>query len=151
MRTLADPDLGTVVGLDGDELVVFAACPGMPCPIFGIDVRTGSRQTLADAAAASALVTTADGPRLVHEVLGETGVSLRSVALDGATAADLGRLSNGLRLHAGPSIAGAATSVPSGWVLVTPDGRLAPSGPSAQTQLRHVPDGASVQLEEASR
>lgn len=150
-RTLADPDLGTVVGLDGEDLVAYAACPGLPCPIFGIDVRTGSRQTLTDVAAASALIATADGPRLVHEVLGEAGVSLRSVALDGTAAVDLGRLSDGLRLHAIPPVAEAATSVPSGWVLVTPDGRLLPNGPSAQTQLRHVPDGASVQLEEASR
>jgi hypothetical protein len=151
IQAIADPDLGPLVGVDRDELVAYAACPGLPCPIFGIDLRTGSRQVLADAAAASAVIATTDGPRLVHEVLAETGVSLRSVGLDGSAATVVGRLSDGLRLQSIPPIAGAATSVPSGWVLVTPEGRLLPSGPSAETQLRHVPDGAAVQLEEATR
>ncbi len=73
------------------------------------------------------------------------------MALDGSAPADLGRLPDGLRLQANPLIADAATRVPDGWVLVTPDGRLSAAGPSPQTQLRHVPDGASVQLQEVSR
>jgi len=150
-RTVAEPDLGTLVALDGDELIAYAACPGLPCPILGVDIGTGSHRVLADAAAVSIVIATPDGPRLVHEILDESGVSLRSVALDGSAAGDLGRLPDGLRLQAIPAIADAATRVPAGWVLVTPDGRLWPSGPSAQTQLRHVPDGTSVQLEEASR
>ena len=148
---VAEPDLGTLVALDGDELVAYAACPGLPCPILAVDVQTGSRRVLADAAAAAVVIATQDGPRLVHEVLDESGVMLRSVALDGPAAGDLGRLPDGLRLQPIAAMAGAATRVPAGWVLVTPDGRLSPSGPSDQTQLRHVPDGTSVQLEEASR
>ena len=98
------------------------------------------------------MIQTSDGARLVNEVLDEApGVGLRSVALDGTAAADLGRLPGGLRLQAIPALAGAATRVPDGWVLLTPDGRLPSSGPSSQTQLRHVPDGTTVQLEEASR
>ncbi len=150
-RTVAEADLGTLVALDGDEIVAYAACPGLPCPILAVNVRDGGRRVLADAAAASVVVETPDGPRLVHEVLDEAGVALRSVALDGSAAGDLGRLPDGLRLQPIPAMAGAATRVPSGWVLVTPDGRLPSSGPSAQTQLRHVPDGASVQLEEVAR
>jgi hypothetical protein len=150
-RTVAEPDLGTLVALDGDALVAYAACPGLPCPILSVNVGTGSRQVLADAAAASVVIGTPDGPRLVHEVLDETGVTLRSVALDGSLTSDLGRLPDGLRLQAVPAIADAATRVPAGWVLVTPEGRLSPSGPGAQAQLRHVPDGAAVQLEEVAR
>ena len=150
-RTVAEPDLGTLVAIDGDELVAYAACPGLPCPIVAIDVNTGSRRVLADAAAGSVVISTPDGPRLVHEVLDESGVALRAVALDGSAASDVGRLPDGLRLQAIPAIAQAATRAPAAWVLVTPDGRLSPGGPGAQTQLRHVPDGTSVQLEEAAR
>ena len=150
-RMIAQPDLGTLVALSGDELVAYAACPGLPCPIVGVDIRTGSRTILADAAAGSVVIPTPDGPRLVHEVVDESGVSLRSIALDGASADDLGRLPDGLRLQAIPAIAEAATRVPAGWVLVTPDGRLLPSGPGSRAELRHVPDGTAVQLQEAAR
>ena len=148
---LADADLGTLVALAGDELVAYQACPGLPCPILGIDVRTGRRQVLADAAGGSVVIGTPDGPRLVHEVLESSGVGLRSVALDGSSSRDLGSMADDLRLQTIPAIAEAATRVPPGWVVVTPDGRLSPSGPEARTQLRHVPDGTAVQLEEASR
>ncbi|MGZ8515314.1 MAG: hypothetical protein ACXWXA_09760 [Candidatus Limnocylindrales bacterium] len=149
-RTVDDTDLGMLVGIGGDQLVVYAACPGLPCPILGVDVRNGSRQVLAEAAAA-AVIATGDQAKLVYEAVQDTGVTLRSVALDGSGSSDLGPLPDGLRLQAVPPVADAATRVPAGWVLVTPDGRLLPSGPSPQTQLRHVPDGAAVELEEVSR
>ena len=150
-RTVDDPELGMLVGVDGDQLAVYRACPGLPCPILDVDLRNGDRQVLVDAAAAAAIVATDDGSRLVYESSGDPAVSLRSMALDGSALTDLGPLSDGLRLQAVPPVADAATRVPAGWVLVTPDGRLLPSGPSAQTQLRHVPDGAAVQLEEIAR
>lgn len=151
-RTVDDPDLGALIAVDGDELVAYAACPGLPCPIVGVDIETGRRQTLADAAAGAVVVATPGGPRLVHEVLDQgPGVGLRSVALDGTVVGDLGRLPGGLRLQPVAVLAGAATRVPDGWILVAPDGRLPSSGPNNQTQLRHVPDGTTVQLEEAAR
>jgi hypothetical protein len=150
-RAVAEPDLGTLVALAGDQLVVYAACPGLPCPILGVDLRSGHRQILAEAAAGSVVIGTPDGPRLVHEVLGPSGVGLRSVALDGSSSDDVGSMPDGLRLQTIPAIADTATRVPTGWVLVTPEGRLSSSGPNAQAQLRHVPDGATIQLEEASR
>jgi hypothetical protein len=150
-QLIAEPDLGTLVALAGSQLIAYQACPGLPCPILGVDLGTGGRRVLADAGAASVVVSTPDGPRLVHEVLDASGVSLRSVGLDGSAAADLGRLPDGLRLQPNPPMAEAATRLPAGWVLVTPDGRLSSTGPSALTQLRHVPDGASVQLQEAAR
>lgn len=151
-RTVDDPDLGTLIAVDGDELVSYAACPGLPCPIVGVDLKTGGRQTLAETAAGAVVVATRGGPRLVHEVLDQgPGVALRSVGLDGTVAGDLGRLPGGLRLQPVAVLAGTATRVPDGWILVTPDGRLPSSGPNGQTQLRHVPDGTTVQLEEAAR
>ena len=145
------PDLGPIVGLDGDVLVTYAACPGLPCPIVATDAVTGTRSILADAGATAVLVSTADGSRLVHEVIDESGIALRSVALDGSSEADVGWLSDGRRLHPATSVAEAATGLPTGWVVLSPDGRLPAGGPDARTQIRHVPDGRTVQLDEVAR
>ncbi len=150
-RAVADPDLGTLIGLDGEVLVTYAACPGLPCPIVAVNLETGAREVLAVAGAVAVVVSTPDGPRLVHEVFDDAGLTLRSIALDGSSATDLGRLSDGLRLHPTPDRAAAATRLPSGWVLLAVDGRLPADGPANRTQLRHVPDGTSVQLDEVTR
>jgi hypothetical protein len=151
LRVVADADLGVMVGLAGDKLVTYTACAGLPCPVLSVSLETGSRRVLADAAAVAILATTPDGPRLVYEILGETGVVVRAVSLDGYVSADLGPVREGLRLHAGPTVAQTATAVPSGWVLLGPDGRIPDGGPDAQTQLRRVPDGFTVQLDEVAR
>ena len=151
VQTVAEPDLGTLVALDGTTMVSYAACPGLPCPIVALDLRSKARRTLADAAIAAVAITTPDGPRLIHETFDETGVALRDLSLDGASTTDLGHLPAGLRLHAIPTIAQAATLLPSGWVLLASDGRLPLDGPDAQTQLRHIPDGSAVQLDEVAR
>ena len=36
--TLDSPDLGTIVGLDGDRAVTYEACRGLPCPIVSTDL-----------------------------------------------------------------------------------------------------------------
>jgi hypothetical protein len=148
---IAEPDLGTMIGLDVGRLVTSQACPGYPCPIVAIDLATGARTTLADAAGIGVLVSTADGTRLVHESFAPSGLTLRSVAIDGSAAAELGAVGDGLRLHATPDRAGAATRLPSGWALLAADGRIAVNGPADHGQLRHVPDGAAVQLDEVIR
>jgi hypothetical protein len=150
LRTIAEADLGEIVGLSGDDLATYGACGGWPCPVVTVHLETGSRRVLAEGAAVAILVATTDGPRLVHEVLADTGVTLLAVSLDGATTTDLGRLPDGHRLHAAPSVAESATEVPAGWVLVGPDGRIPDTGPTAQTQLRHVVDGITVQLQEVA-
>jgi hypothetical protein len=151
VHTVAEPDLGVLVGLEGDILVTYAACPGFPCRIVGTDLMTGDRSILAEAGAVAVLVATADGPRVVHEQIDETGTSLRTVALDGTPAGDVGAVPDGVGLHALDGSASAATRVPPGWILLSPDGRLPAEGPDGRTQLRHVPDGAVVQLEEVAR
>lgn len=151
LRLVADTDLGTIVGVAGDELVTYAACTGLPCPVVAVSLENGTRRILADAAGVSVLATTPDGPRLVHEILSESGVAVRAVGLDGSAAADLGPVHEGFRLHADPTIAQAATAIPPGWVLLGPDGRLSDRGPDSQTQLRHVPDGITVQLDEVAQ
>lgn len=146
-----EPDLGTMIGLENDRLVGYLACPGLPCPIVAIDLATGSRTVLADQAGIGVLVSTPSGRRLVHETFTPTGLALRSVAMDGSGATDLGALPDGVRLHPTPDRADAATRVPPGWALLATDGRIGPAGPADHGQLRHVPDGASVQLDEVIR
>lgn len=150
-RTIADPGLASLVGLDGDVLVSYAVCPGLPCPIVATELASGVQSVLADASGTAVAIATPNGPRVVHEVLGETGIALRSVGFDGSPVDDLGLLSDGRRLHPSALTADAATGVPSGWVVLSPDGRLPDTGPGAQTQLRRVPDGMTVQLDEVAR
>jgi hypothetical protein len=150
-RAVEEPDLGALVGLDGDRLVTYAACPGLPCPIVSTDLASGARTVLADHAAIAAIVATSDGPRLVHETFDGPTIALRSVALDGSQARGLGAIPEGLRLHATPEIAGTSTRNPSGWVLLSPEGRLPDTGPNTRTQLRHVTDGTTVQLDEVAQ
>jgi hypothetical protein len=151
IRSVVETDLGEVVGLAGDDLAIYGACRGWPCPVFAVNVETGRRRVVADGAAVAILAATSDGPRVVHEVLGEAGVSLLAVSLDGSTTTDLGRVPDGHRLHATRSAAESATGVPTGWVLVGPDGRIPDTGPTADTQLRHIQDGITVQLHEVAQ
>jgi hypothetical protein len=151
VQVVADPELGAVVGLEGDDLVTYQACPGLPCPVVSTDLSTGARSVLAEAASIAVLVASSEGPRLVHEVFEGPAIALRSVALDGSSTRDLGQIPEGMRLHATPETAGASTRVGSDWVLLSPDGRLPDTGPAARTQLRHVTDGTTVQLDEVAQ
>ena len=151
VATLDVPDLGPLVGLEGDTAVTYEACRGLPCPIVSTDLRTGARQVLAPAAGLAMVVPTADGARLVHEVGASTGRGLRAVRLDGGSATELGIIPDDLRLHPSAVRAEAATRLPPGWVLLAPDGRLPAGATSTRLQLRHVPDGSTVALDEALR
>jgi hypothetical protein len=150
-RVVEDPALGMMVGLADDVLVSYGACPGLPCPILATNISNGSRSVMADAAAGAVLVATADRPRLVHEAFEVSGIVLRAVALDGSVAESLGPVPYGLRLHVAPSVAESGTRAPSGWIVLSPDGRMPGVGPNGLTHLRHVPDGATVQLDEVAR
>ena len=44
-----------------------------------------------------------------------------------------------------------ATRLPAGWVLLAPDGRLPVDPTDHRPQLRHIPDGTTVPLDEATR
>ena len=130
--------------------MTYGACRGWPCSIVSVDVRTGTRITL-DASGGQAVVApTSEGARLVLETQRATGRILRSLSLDGATASDLGPIPDGLRLGLGPGRSAAATRLPDGWILLAPD----PASADAQAvrrQLRRIPDGMAVPLDEAMR
>ena len=150
-ETLDAPDLGLLIGLDGDRVVTYGACRGFPCPIISTNVRSGQRHVLADAAGPAVVVGTADGVRLVHEHATPSGRALRSVPLDGGAPSDLGPLPDDLDLHAASPRADAATRIPMGWVLLAPDGRMPADRSAHRPHLRHIPDGITVPLDEAAR
>ncbi len=150
-RTLDGPDLGVLVGLDGDHLVTYEACRGLPCPIVSSDLATGDRRVLASAAGLAVLASTPDGARLVLEAPLGGGRGLRSVALDTGAALDLGLIPDDLRLLPSADQAAAATRTPRGWVLLAPEARIPADGHSGHPQLRRIPDGTTVPLDEVSR
>ena len=149
--TLDDPDLGPIVGLDGDLAVTYEACRGFPCPIVATDMWTGDRRVLASAAESAVVIPTADGPRLIHEAGSGNDRRLRSVAPSGEAVLDLGLVPDDLRLHPSNVRANAATNLPAGWVLLAEDGRLPADPADDRPQFRHVPDGSTVPLDEALR
>ena len=150
-RELAEPDLGLIVGFDGDQLVTYGACLGRPCPIVVTDLTSGERQILAAEGDLAVLLATSDGPRLVHEAVADSGPRLYVVGLDGGSASDLGPLPAGLRVQAALDGAGSATRLPIDWILLAPDGRPPIDGEALRPVLRHLPDGATVQLDEVVR
>jgi hypothetical protein len=153
VRLLDDPALGPLVGVAGTRLVTYEACRGLPCPIVAVDIDSGARTPLSGAAG-FAVLTAPDGePRLVHEADGTSGRHLRAVSPDGRNASDLGPIPTTLRLTPDGPRSGTGTRLPTGWVLLSPEGRLPldadSSGP--RLTLRHVPDGRSVLLDEVTR
>jgi hypothetical protein len=148
---LEAPDLGLLVGLDGDRVVTYAACRGLPCPIVSTNLATGERRVVAADAGFAVVVATPDGPRLVHEAASASSLRLRSVALDGSESTDVGAVPPGLRLHATADRAGSATRAPADWIVLAPDGRLPVGDGPSRPQLRHLPDGVTVPLDEAAR
>jgi hypothetical protein len=150
-RELAQSDLGLLAGFDGERVVTYAACRGLPCPVVATNLATGARQGLVAESGLALVLPTSAGPRLIHERFEPAGLRLRSIALDGTAEADLGQLPDGLRLQATPDRAGGATRLPFDWVLVAPDGRQPIDATSPGSQLRHLPDGLAVALSEVVR
>ena len=87
-----DPDLGPIVGLARERLVVYRACRGLPCPLFSVDVASRRRAVVTWAAGRAALTGRGGAVRIVHEWRDGLGLRhVRSVDPDGGHPADLGR------------------------------------------------------------
>ncbi len=151
IRLLDAPDLGLLVGLDGDRVVTYGSCRGFPCPIVSTDLATGERRRLTDAAGFATLVRTPDGTRLIHETRPSPGAPLRSVALDGGVSIDLGPVPDGNRLATNLFGDSSTVQLPTGWIGLAPDGRLPMDPADRRPLLRHIPDGTTVPLDEAIR
>lgn len=137
VATVAEPDLGEPLGVAGGWYVAYLACRGLPCPIVAVDVASGDRTRIADAAGLAVLVTDDDGrARLVHESADESGLVVadprggRSHTIDDV----------GARLVPSEPHARSATAVPDGWLPVGADGRIEPGG----GRLVRVRDGHSA-------
>jgi hypothetical protein len=149
--TLDDPDLGALIGFEGDRVVTYGACRGLPCRVESTDLATGEHRLMEAFGGPALVLATSDGARLVHETWAGDDRRLRSVALDGDAASDLGSVPDGLGLH-GPAVdPGSAMRLPPGWLLLAPAGRLPTDRAAHRSDLRHVPDGMTVQLDEATR
>ena len=68
-----DPALGPLVGLAGQRLIAYAACRGLPCPIWSVDAASGDHVRLADAAGLATLAGAGPDARVVHEWDGPAG------------------------------------------------------------------------------
>lgn len=148
---LADPDVGTTLGLANGRLVSYLACRGLPCPIVATDMASGHRRVLVDDAGSAVVIATAAGPRLVHVRAGPDGTTLHSQSLDGSHGVDLGPVPNGYDLEVDPARSGAGMDVPPGWVVLAPHGRLPIDRLDPSPILRHVLDGRSASTEEVLR
>jgi YD repeat-containing protein len=150
-ETIADPEIGRLIGFDRDRLVAYGACRGMPCPIISID-RAGGSPSVVDALGGSAAVVgTVDGARLVRVARDESGRRLRTTDLDGSDAQDAGPLPDGLApVPPAPDPRG-GTRIPPGWIVLAPDGRLTDAPAPVRSELRRITDGTSVPLDEVLR
>jgi hypothetical protein len=150
VMTIADPDVGSLVGLAGDQLVARGACRGLPCPIVSVDVRDRGRASLVDAAGRAILARDGGGRSLVVYESDPDGSTLESIAPDGHGAATLATPPPGLRLVADASWSGGSAEHPAEALVFGPDGRLPIDG-SRRALVRQIAGGPTVALDEVLR
>jgi hypothetical protein len=148
MTTVADPILGTLVGMAEGRLIAHAACRGLPCPLISLDL-AGGEQVVLDAASGRAVMARDEAGRrvVVHETVGG---ALRSVRPDGADARALPAAPDGLGLVAGPAWAASAAEHPADRLLFAPEGRLPLDGPRPAL-TRSISAADTVPLSEVTR
>ena len=127
MTTVAEPTLGTLVGMADGRLIAHAACRGLPCPLISFGFADREQVVLDDAAGRAVMARDGAGHRVVvHETVGGP---LRSVRPDGADGRALPAAPDGLGLVAGPAWAAGAAEHPADRLLFAPDGRIPLDGP----------------------
>ena len=133
-------DTGPLLGVIGDRLVAYDACTGFPCPIDGIDLVTGRRARLVDAAGPAALGG-AGGRQLVLET---APGSLAVLDLDTSRRRNVQGTGRGLPVRRG-SGAMSGADIPAGDVLLAPGGHV--TNPASARRL-DVATGGVDQLRE---
>jgi hypothetical protein len=151
VETLDAPDLGLLVGVEGDRVVTYGDCHGVPCPLISTDLATGTRTVVDEAAGAATLVRGPSGAEVVIEQETASGRAIRSVALDGSGGSDAVMTTGDLELSGTPLSGVSSTRLPSGWVLLASDAGVSDDPDDHRSQLRHIPDGRTVPLDEATR
>jgi hypothetical protein len=151
VASIDDPALGPLVGIDGDTVLNYGACRGLPCPIFATDARSGSQHAVVADGGPAVILQTSVGSQLVDEASVGVDRRLRSTDVASGAASDLGPMPSGQALLPTPDRASSGTRIPRGWVVLAPDGRLPGGTSSPGALLRHVPDGLTVPIDEAIR
>lgn len=147
VTSIADPSLGSFVGMADDRLIVREACRGLPCALVSRAVGGHDVVTLDPAAGLAVMSRDADGRSLVvHE--GDAG--LTAVRPDGSDPRPLAGAPDGLRLV--PDVAWAASGAEHAddRLVFGPDGRVSLDGARA-TILRSVDATESLPLGEVLR
>ena len=144
--SVADPTLGSLVGLSEGRLIVRAACRGLPCPIVAVTLADRASVTLEEAAGIAVLTRDDDGRSVVVSETGPDGAALRSVRPDGSDRRALPAPPAGLRLVGDVGWSGSALEDDSGRLLFGPDGRLPLDGPRGAL-LRDIHGTSTMPLE----
>ena len=117
VHTVEDPDLGALVAMAGDHLLVRGACRGLPCPLLAVDPVTGARTVLDPAAGPAAPIAGAEGTEVVvGTTAGLDGARIRGMDADGRR----GRTIDSEDALVVPD-AGYGADLPPGWFLVLSD------------------------------
>lgn len=135
--------IGPLLGIDRGRVIAWAECPGLPCPIQAIDLRTGRRATVVDGAGAAVLAT-GDGRALVHE---RPDGRLELLDLETLRRTVLASPDGSAPVRDGSAAAGGA-DLPPGGVLLAPAGEV---GDPAALRAVDVETGRVSRLGEVRR
>lgn len=114
---------GPLLGIDHGRAIAWAECPGLPCAIVAIDLRTGRRVTLIDGAG-PAVLAAGDGRAVVHE---RPDGRLELVDLETLRRTLLVTPPGSAPVRDGSAAAGGA-DLPAGGVLLAPAGQVVDPG-----------------------
>ena len=142
-----DPGQGELLGLAHDVLVTWVPCSGLPCPILGLDLQSGEKRLLAEAAGHAIVARTQGGAALVHET-GEG--SLRIVEVSSGAERTLPLPDPTLRLVPRAARSQAGLRLPDGWIALADEPRLMPDQGDSGLLL-DVDTGGSQDLAEVAR
>jgi hypothetical protein len=148
--TIADPSLGSLVGVSGDRLIAREACRGLPCPVVSLDISGRGQVTVADAAGQAILARDATGRAVVVYEPDPDGSVLLATTPDGRDALTVAPPPPGLRLIGGASSSGGAAEHAADQLVFGPGGRLPLDG-SRRALVRQVAGGTPVALDEVLR
>lgn len=141
-------DVGPLVGLSGDRLVVHGACAGLPCPIEAIDLATGRRTTLAMSAGLATL-----GDPTLDRLIAESADGTHLIAHDlrAGAATELADVPAGYGLQLSASRSGAGIAMPDGWIALAPDGRVPLDVARGHVRFVDPASGRTATIDEVAR
>ncbi len=147
VTTVDDPRIGEIIGLVGDDLVAYGGCPGLPCEIVVMNLRTGRIRDLATLAGLATVSAVEKRGVVAYEDYTARG-HLRLVPLDGAPRRTIA-LDKGLRLVPGSDRALAGIELPTGVIALAEGSR--PWRANASPAFVNLADGRRLPAVEIVR